>query len=183
MNVRVIASLVVATLFVSAWPTLAQELEPRSPQSAVPAELIAGTVGGAALGVAGALILSHACLAQAVGWEALACIGAVALGYVIGVPIGSTVGVNVAGSLSGVQGNVLLSALGAIGGEFVGLGFSIIFSPLFEDSGSTGVFAALVVIPFLSSVGATVGYNVAAQMTPEPILELAAQRGSYHPAP
>jgi hypothetical protein len=133
---------------------------------AIPAELIAGTVGGAAFGVGGGAIMLFSCLAEAEGFGALACIGAAVIGYALGVPVGATLGVNVAGSLSGVQGNLLLSALGAVGGEALGLGITALVAQgaggLPEPLGWT---MFLGVIPFLSSAGATWGYNVGAQAT------------------
>jgi len=136
------------------------------PADAVPAELVAGTVGGAAFGVGGGVLLLFSCLAEAEGFGALACIGAAVIGYVAGVPVGATLGVNVAGSLSGVRGNSLLSGLGAVGGEALGLGITALIA---EGTGGLpepiGWTMFLGVIPLLSSAGATWGYNVGAHET------------------
>lgn len=161
MRIPLISALMVVVLSLSASTAQAQEA---GPQSAVPAELIAGTVGGAALGAAGAYILASTCRPDQ-GLGTLICLAAAAMiGYVIGVPIGSTMGVNIAGALSGVRGNFLLSVLGAILGEAIGIGIAEVFG---EPSESVGVIMALGVIPFLSSAGATLGYNVGAQMAME----------------
>ena len=157
--------LVLPFLLLSSLTVEAQGSESSDPHSAVSAELIAGTLAGAASGVAGAYLFAVSCVAHAEGWAALACFAAAALGYIVGVPVGSVVGVNVAGSLSGVRGNFLLSVLGGIGGGAVGLGFAGLLAKVFDglpESASLAIF--LGVVPFLSSAGATLGYNVGAQM-------------------
>ncbi len=171
-------------LLVSTIPVQAQDSDIVDPQSAVPLELIAGTVGGAGFGLAGAYLASVACLAQAEGWEGLACIGFAALGYLIGVPVGSTVGVNIAGLLSGVHGNVLLSALGAIGGEVAAIGFAALIAGAADGlPESVNIAMFLGVIPFASSAGATLGFNVGAQTAPLPTNEVVLWRGHHQPIP
>ena len=135
------------------------------PRDAVAWELLGGTLGGALFGVGGGYLAAVSCLADAQGLGALACIVAAMLGYVAGLPVGVTLGVNAVGSLSGVQGNVLLSALGAVLGEAAGLGLVALVSNAMGDlPEAVGWTLILGAVPFLSSVGATLGYNVGARM-------------------
>lgn len=140
---------------------------PESPQDVVPLEVLGGTLGGAAFGVAGGAIAFVTCIGEAQGFEALGCAILAAFGYAIALPIGSTLGVNVAGSLAGVQGRVLLSALGAVLGEAAGLGIAALVINAFDDLPEPlgwGLF--LGVVPLMSSVGAALGYNVGARVRP-----------------
>lgn len=171
-------------LLVSTIPVQAQDSKRPEPESAVPLELVAGTVGGAGFGLAGAYLAAAACLAQAEGWEGFACIGFAVLGYLIGVPVGSTVGVNIAGLLFGVHGNVLLSALGAIGGEVAAIGFAALIVGVADGlPESVNIAMFLAVIPFASSAGATLGFNVGARAAPLPTNEAVLWTGHHQPVP
>ena len=147
-----------------------------SPEGAVNAELFWGTLSGIGIGVGGTLlgfaIAAPICSGITTGagdplsglFANIICMGiGGTIGYVIGVPVGTTVGVNITGELSGVKGNLPLSILGAIGGEGVGVVVSIPVSqvPL------VNLLMSTVGIPFLSSAGATLGYNLDAQMVQE----------------
>jgi len=128
-------------------------------------ELVAGTLGGLAFGAAGGYLLLQSCLAEAEGLEALACIFSGLLGYAIGLPIGSTIGVNAAGALLGVRGNLILSFLGAIGGELLGTGVFVLAVSLSGDLPETlGLIIVFGVVPLLSSAGATLGFNAGARL-------------------
>jgi len=155
-----VALAVVLTLL----PAVVATAQP-SPRDAVPAELIAGTLGGAVVGVGSGYAATVACASQAEGWAALACIGYGVLGYLIGVPIGSTVGVHLAGSAWGIDGNTWLCVLGAVGGEAGGLLIASGISSLYDDDPPEAflVFSFLGVTPFASSAGATWGFNVGAR--------------------
>ena len=140
--------------------------QPTSPQEAVPAELMAGALGGALAGAGGAYAAIAVCAADAEGWDALACIGYGVLAYLVGVPVGSTVGVHIAGAAWGVDGNTLLSVLGAVGGEVGGLLITSGLGALQDDPPEAfQVFAFLGLTPFASSAGATWGFNVSAKMS------------------
>lgn len=181
MRVHACVVLVFVLFLVSVPSLLAQEELP-NPQAAVPAELIAGTLGGAALGLAGTYIASTACLSHVQGWAAFGCIAYAALGYLVGVPLGSVVGVHVAAAHYHVQGNLLLSILGGIGGEAAGLGCAALATKIFGDMTEPfGTLMFLGVIPFSSSVGAAWGYNAGARSVAR--LELAVWRRSYQLIP
>lgn len=168
MTARFVVVVAVLWLAWSASPVSAQPL----PSDAVPVELIAGTLGGATLGIGGFLVAFSTCAADVEdveGWgaigAAIACAAFGVLGYAIGVPVGATAGVNLAGSLSGVQGNFLLSALGAVGGDIVGLGLSGLVASMSEEMpDALAALLVLGVVPLSSSAGATLGYNVGARM-------------------
>ncbi len=160
----VLISIIGLAVFASTGPASAQ---PESPQEAVPVEILGGTLGGAAFGVAGGVIAFVTCIGEAQGFEALGCAILAVFGYMIALPIGSTLGVNVAGSLAGVQGHLFLSALGAVLGEGVGLGIAVLVINAFEDLPEPlgwGLF--LGVVPLMSSIGSTLGYNVGARVRP-----------------
>lgn len=141
--------------------------QPEGPQDVVPLEILGGTLGGAAFGVAGGAIAFVTCIGEAQGFEALGCAILAVFGYMIALPIGSTLGVNVAGSLAGVRGHTFLSALGAVLGEAAGLGIASVAINAFDDLPEPlgwGLF--LGVVPLMSSLGATLGYNVGARVRP-----------------
>ena len=124
-------------------------------------QVVAGTVGGALLGLAGFWGATWWCLASAgdAGLGALACFITGVYGYLIGVPLGATLGVTASGASFGVEGNTLLAALGAILGEALGIG---LLSVIYEGTAGADeavMAAALGLVPFVSAVGATMGYH------------------------
>ena len=145
-----------------------------TPRDAVPAELAAGTLGGAVLGVGGAYVATVACASEAEGWAVLACIGYGVLGYLVGVPVGSAVGVHVAGSAWGVEGNTWLSLLGAVGGEAGGLLSSSGLGALGgeEPPEALQIVSLLGLTPLASSAGATWGFNVGARLSADGVSRL-----------
>ncbi len=153
----------------------AAALEPvETPGQAVPAELFWGTLGGAAFGVGGffgAFALCLASVSDSSGWAALGCAILGIYGYGLGVPIGTTLGVSWAGARAGVQGSVLLSALGAVLGEVLGLGILIGISNALEGSDELMIPLAVGFVPLMSALGATLGYNLGAQVAPSSTLE------------
>ncbi len=138
------------------------------PQEAFGSELLIGTIGGAALGFGAAFALGEICLSQTTGLDSIGCIGAFILGYMMGVPTGSIIGVNWAGSQSGVEGNLFLSILGGIGGSALGMLTATTVNAAFEESASEVVSLALFlgVAPFMASLGATWGFNAGAELAP-----------------
>ncbi len=125
------------------------------PENAVLPEFLAGTLGGYAGAVIGAYTLSWAFASGATGWDALAraILGAF-LGFTGGTVVGSSLGVIVAGSLFGIDGNIGLCFLGAAAGTGVALGIGI--SLQIPEN----------VLPFappLAAAGATAGFNVGAK--------------------
>ncbi len=125
------------------------------PEDVVLPEFLAGTLGGYAGAVIGAYTLSWAFAAGATGWDALgrAIFGAF-LGFTGGTVVGSSLGVIVAGSLLGIDGNIGLCFLGAAAGTGVGFGIGIAFN-ISET--------VLPLTPPIAAAGATVGFNVGAQ--------------------
>ncbi|MGY4707055.1 hypothetical protein ACVNPS_04795 [Candidatus Bipolaricaulota sp. J31] len=125
-------------------------------------QVVAGTVGGALLGLAGFWGATWWCLASAedAGPGALACFITGVYGYLIGLPLGTTLGVIASGMSFGVEGNALFAVLGAILGEALGIG---LLSLIHDGTGGVDeatVAAALGLVPFASAVGATMGYHV-----------------------
>lgn len=161
--------LIIMTVALTMTAAVGADAQPMAPRDAVPAEVVAGTLGGAVLGVGSAYVATLACASQAEGWAALACIGYGVLGYLVGVPVGSTVGVHLAGSAWGIEGNTWLSVLGAVGGEAGGL---LVASGLGALSGdeppeALQVVSLLGLTPLASSAGATWGFNVGARLSTE----------------
>ena len=140
-----------------------------NPSEAVTTELIAGTAGGAALGFGSAYLLGQLCLSQTTGLDSIGCIAFILLGYLVGMPTGAILGVNLAGSGSGVQGNLWLSILGGIGGGAIGMLAAGALNNAVGEQVPAFVGAALFlgVWPFLASLGATWGYNSGAKLAPE----------------
>ncbi|MBI1729740.1 hypothetical protein HYR53_03895 [Candidatus Acetothermia bacterium] len=89
--------------------------------------------------------------------------------HALGLPTGAILGVNLAGSHSGVQGNLWLSILGGIGGGAVGMLTAASLNTALGEEAPAFVSAALFlgVAPFLASLGATWGYNSGAKLAPE----------------
>ncbi|OGF55730.1 MAG: hypothetical protein A2Z21_06455 [Candidatus Fraserbacteria bacterium RBG_16_55_9] len=81
-----------------------------------------------------------------------------------------------------MQGNALLSILGAIGGEAAGLGLGALTTKIFgELTEPVGTLIFLGVIPFASSAGASWGYNFGAEMIPPPTAAVATWPGRFIP--
>ncbi|HNR24303.1 MAG TPA: hypothetical protein PKG50_02595 [Candidatus Bipolaricaulis anaerobius] len=124
------------------------------PEDAILPEFLVGTLGGYAGAVIGAQTLAWVFAAGATGWDALArTIFGAFLGFAGGTIVGSGVGVIVAGSALGVEGDVGLCFLGAAGGT--GAAFGIGFA--FDISETAIPFA-----PPLAAALATAGFNVGA---------------------
>jgi hypothetical protein len=142
-----------------------------TPGQAVPAELFWGTLGGVVFGVGGFFGTFALCMASAedeAGWAALSCALLAIYGYAIGVPIGTTLGVSWAGARAGVQGSVLLSALGAVLGEALGLGIFIGIASALKGPDELLISLVVGFVPFMSALGATLGYNLGAKVAPSP---------------
>ncbi|MCL6643178.1 MAG: hypothetical protein K6T71_07660 [Candidatus Bipolaricaulota bacterium] len=86
-------------------------------------------------------------------------------GYVIGVPVGATLGVSLVGYWSGASGNFLLASIGAGIGEAVGIASVLYASNLLQGKvdSTQMIWASLLVIPAFSSLGATLGFNIGAR--------------------
>ncbi|MBC7220648.1 hypothetical protein H5T55_04155 [Candidatus Bipolaricaulota bacterium] len=146
---RKIFIVVLALAFVSVWAFAAQ------PEDAVLPEFLVGTLGGYAGAVIGVYTLSWAFAAGATGWEALgrAIFGAF-LGFTGGTIVGSSLGVIVAGSLFGIDGNIGLCFLGAAAGTGVAFGMGLAFN-ISEIS--------LPFAPPIAAAAATAGFNAGAR--------------------
>jgi hypothetical protein len=82
--------------------------------------VLGGSIGALVGGVGGGLAAYGLCRATTAAgpWADLACLaGAMLFGYVPGVSLGATVGVNIVGSSQKIEGNVWLALGGAILGE------------------------------------------------------------------
>ncbi len=140
-------------------PVLAPGVEAAGGGMVFTTQVVAGTVGGALLGLAGFWAAARPCLASAEGLGVLGCVVAGAYGYLIGVPLGATLGVSLVGLSAGIEGNTALAALGAMAGEAFGIGvLSVVYRGMGGTEGIT-VATALGFVPFASAVGAAMGYN------------------------
>ncbi len=105
---------VVITVFVILWGFSTQaQPEPTGNFSQL---VLGGSIGALVGGVGGGLTAYGICRATTASgpWADLVCLaGAVFFGYMPGIPVGATVGVNIAGSFQKVQGNVWTALLGA----------------------------------------------------------------------
>jgi hypothetical protein len=174
-----VAVLILVGLAVSMLPLFvnAQELKPQKQLSDyLWVEVASGTVGA----VAGGFIAAYAVsgvnpfqlffLPCGEGLGSLICGAYKAmafLGFLIGVPVGSTLGVGIAGSFNHVRGNILLAFGGAIAGE--ALGFSVLNAASGLLSGFSGEGRVLVILSTLvlsTVLGTTYGYNINATLEP-----------------
>lgn len=154
-----------------AWAAAPKPVE--TPGQAVPAELFWGTLGGVVFSVGGFLGTFALCMASVsaedeAGWAALGCALLAIYGYAIGMPIGTTLGVSWAGARAEVQGSVWLSALGAVLGEALGLGIFIGIADALKGPDELLISLVVGFVPFMSALGATLGYNLGAKVVPSP---------------
>jgi len=162
-------ALLILTLGVgtASFPTFRTYARVASPQEAVHAELLMGTLGGAAGGVLGFFGTFALCMASGedtTGWGSLICAILGIYGYGVGVPVGAALGVNLTGNALGVRGSVFLSALGAALGFGAGaFGLAVVGEATGGDDPLI-LGTALVVVPFTSALGATLGYNLGARL-------------------
>lgn len=130
-------------------------------------EMLGGTLGAMGGGIAGFFLGVFLCLSSlgdTGGVSSLACIAGGALGYLAGTPLGAIVGVGIAGHLNHVQGNLLLSFLGASAGEGVGiLAISSLGGIGVVQDADLGLPLLFFGVPLISGLGATLGYNVNAR--------------------
>jgi len=125
-------------------------------------EVLGGWLGGVGGGIGGFFLGFFLCLSSlgdAPGLAGLGClVGGGGLGYLIGTPVGSTLGVSIVGALNGVEGNLLLGFVGGMAGEGAGILTVATLAGIGFDS-DLGGFAYLGAIPLVSAVGAALGYN------------------------
>lgn len=138
-----------------------------TPEAAFGWEVLGGTLGALGGGVGGFFLGFFLCLSaagQADPYGDLACIGAGALAYLIGTPLGATAGVSLAGNLHGVIGNPWPAFLGAAAGEGAGLlTLSLLSGGPFPPNDVAQPLIVLGGVPLLSGLGAALGYNVGAR--------------------
>lgn len=130
-------------------------------------EVMGGWVGGIGGGLGGFFLGLFLCLqgmGDDNGYGALVCVfSGGGIGYLLGTSIGATAGVSIVGGMNNVQGNVLLSFLGSAAGTGGGvLSVAALSGSEFGENldGSLFFFG----LPLLSSIGATLGYNVDARV-------------------
>ncbi len=129
-------------------------------------EVLGGWLGGIGGGLGGFFLGLFLCLqgmGDDGGYAALGCIiTGGGIGYLAGTSLGATLGVSIVGGINGVEGNVLMSALGGLAGTGGGMlsVAALSGSDLGDNLNGTVFFLGL---PLLSSVGATFGYNVDAK--------------------
>ncbi len=113
-------------------------------------QFTAGTLGGYALGIGGAYGLSALLTADCTGWDCLgrALVGAF-VGYTGGTVLGATGGVWAASAVLGVEGNLGLCFLGAVGGTGASVGLALAIQ----------IPELLWLGPPAAAAGATAGYN------------------------
>lgn len=126
-------------------------------------EVLGGWLGGVGGGIGGFFLGFFLCLGSlgdAPGLAGLGClVGGGGLGYLIGTPVGSTLGVSIVAALNGVQGNLLFGFVGGVAGEGAGILTVATLAGIGLDSDFDGG-AYLVGVPLVSALGATLGYNV-----------------------
>jgi len=146
MNRRMLVAVLTAVLVVLSG-TAGWGMEGRDP---VIWQFAAGTLGGYALGIGGAYGLATLLTVDCTGWECLgrAIVGAF-IGYTGGTVLGATGGVWAASAALGVEGNLGLSFLGAVGGTGVSLGLAL----------TVQIPELLWLGPPAAAAGATAGYN------------------------
>jgi hypothetical protein len=144
------------------------------PGSYFRSEVFAGTVGALSGGfitaIAGVVILSYFSDNLCPGAQILTCHLSLLLvagpAFLIGAPVGGTLGVAMAGSRY-IQGNIGLAFTGAILGEAVGL--LILGATVFLSGGTISVVQLLIypfAVSYFTAVGATHGYNFNAIIEP-----------------
>jgi len=190
MRFAVLLVSVVFSSLIALHPVYAQTDKTADPNDYFVAELIGGSVGalggGVAGGAVGALADILVCPALYPG-KSLACDvfpgpGA-GIGYIVGIPVGTVIGVYTVGSMNHAQGNLWLSSLGALVGESVGVGITVLLINLLGytfgmidgiDSSTAAIVsvsaavAVLVVVPVVTALGAVIGYNVGATVEQPP---------------
>ncbi len=124
-------------------------------------QVIVGTAGGALLGMVGSWVGSGVCRATAGEGEDVAtlCRMPGIYGYLLGVPVGATLGVGIAGASFGMEGDLFLTAAGAVVGEALGIGILAVLQGTVGE-GSVSFAAAYGLVPFLSAALATMGYGL-----------------------
>jgi len=129
-------------------------------------EVLGGWLGGVGGGIGGFFLDFFLCLGSLsddVGLAGLGClVGGGGLGYLIGTPVGSTLGVSIVSALNGVQGNLLLGFVGSVAGEGAGILTVATLAGIGFDSDLGGA-AYIAGVPLVSALGATLGYNVDAK--------------------
>jgi len=129
-------------------------------------EVLGGWLGGVGGGLGGFFLGLFLCLqglGDDGGYAALGCIvTGGGIGYLTGTSLGAALGVSIVGGINGVEGNLLMSALGGLAGTGGGMlsVAALSGSDLGNNLDGTVFFFGL---PLLSSVGATFGYNVDAK--------------------
>jgi hypothetical protein len=132
--------------------------------------VLGGSIGALVGGVGGGLAAYGLCLATTAAgpWADLACLaGAMLFGYVPGVSLGATVGVNIVGSSQKIEGNVWLALGGAILGEALAyFAFDWALRSLGETPQAQQIRDVLIpvvlfgAIPISAGTGAAVGYTL-----------------------
>lgn len=140
--------LVVISLLVSMSPAV------RGRRAEFAGQVIVGTVGGALMGAVGSLVGARICAAGGDRCQAPV------YGYLVGIPLGATLGVGIAASAFGLEGDYPLAAVGAVVGELLGVG---ILAVLRGTLGEEATFAAAYgLVPFLSATLSATGFRAGA---------------------
>ena len=123
-------------------------------------QVVVGTVGGALFGALGNWVGIRVCQVNEKDGvdSAEHCWEAGMYGYLLGVPLGATLGVGWAGSSFGMRGDHLLAAVGAVVGEALGAGILVALQDVLP--GPEAAFAtAYGLVPFLSAALSATGYH------------------------
>lgn len=122
-----------------------------------------GALGGALAGSEGLHFLCHQL--PGIGWNDITCAFFGLFGYLIGVPLGATVGVGITGRIQKAPGNIWAALLGAAAGEGVAVGAIILLSAFVENNpafqglaSALGPFFTYFAIPVSAGFGAAWGY-------------------------
>jgi hypothetical protein len=124
-------------------------------------QVIVGTAGGALFGLVGNWVGTRICeiTAEEGANTGELCWLPGVYGYLAGVPLGASLGVGLAGTSLGAQGDYLLAAAGAVVGEALGVGVLMVLRGTLESE-EAFFAAAYGLVPFLSAAFAATGYNM-----------------------
>ena len=154
-----IVALVVALASIFEEPALAQNREP-SPGDYFFLEFLAGVGGAFVGGISGGILVQKMVTSKEVEEEEAAVMTLVGVGA--GLAAGATMGVVVAGSLLGVNGNLLFAPLGAILG--VVNAFGIIYWQEVQEGREFSPILRAALVLGAPAFGAAAGYNIGAKM-------------------
>lgn len=155
--------LIVATVVALSLSSIELAAHARAEMTSARGDLLLFALGGALAGSEGLHFLCHQL--PGIGWNDITCAFFGLFGYLIGVPLGATVGVGITGRIQKAPGNIWAALLGAAAGEGVAVGAIILLSAFVENNpafqglaSALGPFFTYFAIPVSAGFGAAWGY-------------------------